>query len=33
MKNVSIAGGFLIIFARGAGDLSLDRKSQKSSAR
>jgi putative oxidoreductase len=24
MKNVSIAGGFLIIFARGAGDLSLD---------
>jgi putative oxidoreductase len=26
MKNISIAGGFLIIFARGAGDLSLDRK-------
>jgi putative oxidoreductase len=26
MKDISIAGGFLIIFARGAGDLSLDRK-------
>ena len=25
MKDISIAGGFLIIFARGAGDLSLDR--------
>jgi putative oxidoreductase len=29
MKDISIAGGFLIIFARGAGDLSLDRKSGK----
>lgn len=29
MKDISIAGGFLIIFARGAGDLSLDRKSVK----
>ena len=26
MKNISIAGGFLIIFVRGAGDLSLDSK-------
>jgi putative oxidoreductase len=26
MKDISIAGGFLIIFARGAGDLSLDKK-------
>jgi putative oxidoreductase len=26
MKNISIAGGFLIVFARGAGDLSLDGK-------
>ena len=29
MKDISIAGGFLIIFARGAGDLSLDRKGSK----
>ncbi|HME43060.1 MAG TPA: DoxX family protein [Syntrophorhabdales bacterium] len=26
MKDISIAGGFLIIFARGAGGLSLDEK-------
>ena len=26
MKDISIAGGFLIIFARGAGNISLDRK-------
>ncbi len=26
MKDISIAGGFLIIFARGAGSLSLDAK-------
>jgi putative oxidoreductase len=26
MKDISIAGGFLVIFARGAGDLSLDSK-------
>ncbi|OPY75421.1 MAG: Inner membrane protein YqjF [Syntrophorhabdus sp. PtaU1.Bin153] len=29
MKNIAIAGGFLIIFAHGAGDLSLDRKKGK----
>jgi putative oxidoreductase len=33
MKNISIAGGFLILFARGAGDLSLDRKRGKPSSR
>lgn len=26
MKNLSIAGGFLVIFANGAGPLSMDRK-------
>jgi len=26
MKNIAMAGGFLIIFAHGAGDLSLDHK-------
>ena len=26
MKNISIAGGFLIIFAQGAGALSLDKR-------
>ena len=31
MKDISIAGGFLIIFARGAGDLSLDRKLDRTS--
>jgi putative oxidoreductase len=29
MKNISIAGGFLILFARGAGTLSLDGKRSK----
>ena len=33
MKDISIAGGFFILFARGAGDLSLDRKLAKSSSR
>lgn len=29
MKNISIAGGFIIIFARGAGEFSLDAKRRK----
>ena len=29
MKNISIAGGFLVIFAHGAGDISLDKKPKK----
>jgi putative oxidoreductase len=29
MKNISIAGGFLIIFARGAGGFSMDGKRDK----
>jgi len=33
MKDISIAGGFLIIFARGAGDLSLDGKRGKARRR
>jgi len=29
MKNLSIAGGFFVIFAHGAGDLSLDKSRNK----
>ena len=32
MKDISIAGGFLIIFARGAGELSLDSKLSRHTA-
>ncbi len=32
MKNISIAGGFLVVFARGAGDFSVDAKPGKRSA-
>jgi putative oxidoreductase len=30
LKNVSIAGGFLLVVAKGAGAVSLDRRSERS---
>jgi len=30
LKNVSIAGGFLLLVAKGAGPVSLDRRSERS---